>query len=185
MHKRFTKENGIQKRNALTKAAIAIILFLIVAVSGCTSTGKTVLVDDGNCADSTARSLPLSEQTKILKEPSAIEKIEVYHFHGTNQCYSCITVGAYAEETVKTFFAEELKSGKIVFGHINGELPENQELVKKYEVTGASLWIGTYNSDGKFNKEQNTNVWYKIGNKQEYLNYLKGIIEKKLSGDLS
>ena len=192
MHNGFIKEKnvdesriGLQKRNALTKAAIPIILFLVVAISGCTSTGKTVLAADGNCADSTACSLPLSEQTKILKEPSTVEKIEVYHFHGTNQCYSCITAGAYAEETINTFFADELKSGKIVFGHINGDLPENQELVKKYEATGSSLWIGTYTSDGKFNKEQNTNVWYKIGNKQEYLNYLKGVIDKKLSGDMS
>jgi hypothetical protein len=48
-----------------------------------------------------------------------IEKVEVYHFHGTNQCYSCKTVGNYAEETINTYFANELKSGKIVFGHIN------------------------------------------------------------------
>ena len=34
-----------------------------------------------------------------------IEKIEVYHFHGTNQCYSCKTVGAYAEETINTYFS--------------------------------------------------------------------------------
>ncbi len=64
-------------------------------------------------------------------------------------------------------------------------MPENQNLVKKHEATGSSLWIGTYTSDGKFKKEQNTSVWYKIGNKQDYLNYLKRVIEKKLAGDLS
>jgi len=177
------------KKSEKEKNSSAIIilftLILVVAVSGCTSTGNTVLDNDSNCAESTACSLSQDKQVETLKEPNTVEKIEVYHFHGTNQCYSCKTVGAYAEETVKTFFADELASGKIVFGHINGDLPENQGLVKKYEVTGASLWIGTYNSDGKFNKEQNVNVWYKTGNKQEYLNYLKGIIEKKLSGDLS
>ncbi len=30
---------------------------------------------------------------------SDVEKIEIYHFHGTNQCYSCITMGDYAEGT--------------------------------------------------------------------------------------
>ena len=114
---------------------------------------------------------------------SEIEKVEVYHFHATNQCYSCKTVGAYAEETINTYFSDELKSGKIVFGHINGELPENSELVKKYGATGSSLWIGVYGKDGTFTKEENVNVWYKISNKEDYINYLKGVLESKLSGN--
>ena len=111
-----------------------------------------------------------------------IEKIEVYHFHGESQCSSCIAVGNLAEETVNTYFSNELKSGKIVFGHINGELAQNRDLVMKYGATGSSLWIGTYTKDGQFKAEQNTNVWYKINNKPDYLSYLKGIIETKLSG---
>jgi len=111
-----------------------------------------------------------------------IEKIEVYHFHGTNQCSSCIAVGKLAEETINTYFSNELKSGKLVFGHINGDLPENSELVKKYGATGSSLWIGVYYKNGEFSKEENVNVWYKISNKEDYMNYLKGVIESKLSG---
>ena len=117
------------------------------------------------------------------KQTANIEKLEIYHFHGTNQCYSCKTVGAYAEETVKTYFSDELESGKIVFGHINAELPENRDLVIKYGVKSASLLLGTYTQDGKFNAEENTNVWYKISNKPDYMSYLKGIIEQKLAGN--
>lgn len=118
------------------------------------------------------------------KISSDVEKVEIIHFHGTHQCYSCITVGQYAEETVSTYFAEEVKKGKVSFAHVNGELPENSELAMKYGVTGSSLWIGVYDKNG-FHKEQNVNVWYKIGNKEDYAGYLKGIIEKRLSGDLS
>jgi len=112
-----------------------------------------------------------------------VEKVEIYHFHATSQCYSCKTVGAYAEETINTYFANELKSGKIVFGHINVDLPENKVLVDKYEAKGASLLIGVSYKDGKFSKEENVNVWYKISNKEDYMAYLKGIIESKLSGE--
>ncbi|MFH1587236.1 MAG: nitrophenyl compound nitroreductase subunit ArsF family protein, partial [Candidatus Diapherotrites archaeon] len=144
------------------KIAFIIALLAILVISGCLA--NTDSNEPQDCTDSTACSLTQAEQNETPQELSDIEKIEVYHFHGTNQCYSCKTVGEYAEETIKTYFANELESGKIVFGHINAELPENQELAKKYEVTNASLWIGTYTSDGKFNKEQNSNVWYKIGN---------------------
>jgi hypothetical protein len=157
----------------------SVLLLLILA--GCSTDTQG---DTSECNDSTTCSTPiLGYSTNIVEMNSNITKIEVIHFHGTNQCYSCKTVGAYAEETVNTYFADDVKSGKIVFSHINAELPENRDLAVKYGVTSASLWIGTYTKDGQFKAEQNTNVWYKISNKSEYLSYLKGIIEQKMAGN--
>jgi hypothetical protein len=115
---------------------------------------------------------------------SPVEKVEVYHFHPTNGCRSCTTVGDYAEETVKTYFPNELKYRKIIFDHINYQDPENEELVKLYGVTGSSLMIGVYNKT-VFNRESNHKVWYMTGNKTQYMNYLKGVIDLRLAGDLS
>ena len=163
--------------------AIIIILAMVLFVSGCNSEAKNTQTQNAqsnlgmSCADDKC-GVSSGQTTK-----AEVQKIEIYHFHGTNQCYSCITVGAYAEETVNTYFADEVKSGKIVFGHINGDLPENKDLVVKYGATGASLWIGTYTKDGQFKAEQNVNVWYKISNKEDYMTYLKGVIEQKLAGD--
>jgi hypothetical protein len=120
-----------------------------------------------------------ASESKISGE---IEKIEVYHFHATRQCYTCKTVGAFSEETVNTYFADELKSGKIVFAHVNIDLPENKALVNKYEAKGSSLLIGVYGKDGSFSKQEDTNVWYKIDNETDFMNYLKGVIEQKFSG---
>lgn len=149
------------------KITVLLLVIVIIFISGCTEQTQTT---------STTGDL-------VANTVSDVEKIEVYHFHGTNQCASCIAVGDLAEETANTYFADELKSGKIVFGHINGELAENRELVVKYGATGSSLWIGTYTKDGKFTAEQNVNVWYKISNKEDYLNYLKGVIDQKLTGN--
>lgn len=146
-----------------------------ITTSGCTEKTETNI--SGNIV------VPETNQVSDVKtEDPAVQKIEVFHFHGTNQCYSCKTVGAYAEETVKTYFSDDLKSGKIVFDHINAELPENRETAVKYGVTGSSLWIGIYREDGNFSKEENVNVWYKIRDKQDYMNYLKQVIEQKLEG---
>ena len=145
---------------------IVVALMMVLVVSGCNSEGmgKNQNVE------------------KTVSSNTNVQKIEIYHFHGTNQCYSCKTVGAYAEETVNTYFAEEVKNGKVTFAHINGELAENRELVTKYGVTGSSLWIGVYDNEG-FHKEENVNVWYKIDDKEAYMTYLKGIIEQKLGGN--
>jgi len=108
-------------------------------------------------------------------------KVEVIHFHPTQQCLSCILLGDYAEETVDTFFQSELSSGKLVFMHINGDLANNSALVKKYGATGSSIWLGTYTSEG-FDREENIQVWYLIGNRTGFMEYFKGVIEEKLSG---
>ena len=127
---------------------------------------------------------PIQEFKDVDNNYTNDVKVELYHFHPTNQCYSCRMIGELTEKTVNTYFKEELDSGKLVFAHINGELPENRDLIMKYGATGSSLWIGTY-IDGTFYKEENTNVWYKIRNEEDYLGYLEGILEKRLRGELN
>ena len=155
----------INKRNIQGVLVILILLTGLITISGCSAKGNSI-------------NNPITLNNTQLSE---IEKIELFHFHGNNQCYSCVTVGAYAEETVKTYFADELESGRIVFEHINIDLSENMDRVIKYGATGSSLWIGVYRKDGSFSKEENTNVWYKINDKQDYMNYLKQVLEQKLS----
>jgi len=155
----------MKKRTSLNVVSLLLLTFLLVLAMGCTSSGEQS-ANSGNASS------------------GPVEKVEIYHFHATRQCYSCITLGAYAEETVITYFAPELRSGKIVFAHVNVDLPENRGIVEQYRPTGSSLWIGVYDKDG-FHKEQNINVWYKLGNKDEYMAYLKEVIEKRLAGDFS
>jgi len=152
---------------------LAWLLLVSILFLGCVSNNQSTLVSQNNST--------ISYQNSSANDSI---RVEVYHFHGTHQCQSCISVGELAEKTVNTYFKDELESGKLVFSHINGELPENRDLVDKYGVTGSSLWIGTY-VNGEFHKEQNVNVWYKINNEQEYLDYLKGILETRLSGGLN
>ena len=145
-----------------TLLALGVIAVLLVA-SGCVNTQAT---------------------GKAPITPSSTDapyKVEVYHFHPTQQCTSCKTLGAFAEKTINESFSAEVESGRLIFRHMNFNLPENAELVKKYGVTGSSLWIGVYNASG-FYKTENLNVWYKINNETEYKAYLTGVIEKKLSG---
>lgn len=160
-------------------AAVAVIF-----ISGDTEKAETNVAGSTTVQEINPVSDAKAEELAVQKTyASDVQKIEIFHFHGTHQCYSCKTVGAYAEETVKTYFSDELKSGKIVFGHINAELPENRETAVKYGATGSSLWVGIYRSDGSFSKEENVNVWYKINDKEDYMNYLKQLLEQKLGGN--
>ncbi|RXE56512.1 hypothetical protein ABH15_05650 [Methanoculleus taiwanensis] len=114
-----------------------------------------------------------------------VTRVEVIHFTTPNQCYSCVVLGDYAEETVTTHFADELASGKMVFDHISIADPAQQEIVERYGATGSSLWIGVYDDQGGFYPEEDVRVWYKLNDKPGFTTYLKTVLEMRLRGDLT
>jgi hypothetical protein len=154
-------------RNPFLVSGIILLVTAAFLCAGCTSTAES--------------SEPATSNLGI--NPLSVEKVEVYHFHGDQQCSSCIAVGDLAEKTVNTYFQDELASGRLVFAHVNVQQPENAALAQKYGVTGSSLWIGVYDTNG-FHKEQNIRVWSLINNEEAYSGYLSAIISKRLNGNL-
>jgi hypothetical protein len=151
-----------------------IIVFFIVAllfIAGCTDSSQN---------QSAAPTVSFS----TINSNSTVERVEVFHFHGNSQCTSCIAVGDLAEKTVNTNFKAELASGRVVFAHVNYDLPENAALAAKYGVTGSSLWLGIYDANG-FHRQQDMDVWYLTGDKEKYKEYLASVITRRLNGDLS
>ena len=117
-------------------------------------------VEDSSVLSSTD-SAPLAGQA---------DKIEVVHFHATRQCWSCITVGEYALETIKNRFSKEYQSGKIVFRDINVDLAENRETVSQYQARGSSLFVNALSGD-KDNIEEDITVWRLVTNKEKFTDY--------------
>ncbi|MDD4137744.1 MAG: nitrophenyl compound nitroreductase subunit ArsF family protein [Methanoregula sp.] len=149
---------------------IIIVVFFLIGFSiaaGCTSPAKSSTSTPG-----------------VASYNSTVERVEVFHFHRTQQCPSCIAIGNLTEKTLKANFQKELASGRLVFAHVGYELPENAALAAKYGVTGSSLWIGVYDANG-FHNEENIKVWYLISNKDAYSTYLTDLIAKRLTGDFS
>jgi len=113
------------------------------------------------------------------QEVKPAEKIQVFLFHSTSRCSSCITAGKYAKETVEQKFSEELKSGKIEFREINVDLPENKEVATKFKASGTSLFINSI-IDGQDNIKEDTQVWRLISNEQGFVSYLSDKLNKLL-----
>jgi len=141
-----------------TIGIILVMIVISIAVSGCSKRETTI--DDNN------------SQSVI----TAAEKIEVVHFHATEQCVSCIAVGRLAKKTIEDKFPSELENGTITFRDINLDLPENKETVAKYQASGSSLFVNAI-AGGKDNIEEDATVWRLISNESQYISYF----EKKLN----
>jgi len=115
----------------------------------------------------------------VSQETIPADKIEVIHFHGTHQCFSCITVGKYALQTIKDIFPEEYQSEKIVFKDINVELSENKEIVTKYQARGSSLFINAIGNN-KDSIEEDTVVWRLVNNQENFTDYFENKLKTLL-----
>ena len=112
-----------------------------------------------------------NSKTAEAQEAKPAEKIQVFLFHATQRCITCVNIGKYAEETLEQKFPEELKSGKIEFREINIDLPENKELATKFRATGSALFINPI-IEGNDNIKEDTQVWRLTSNKQSFISYL-------------
>ena len=122
----------------------------------------------------------ISSQSSPTPQPvMPADKIEVVHFHGTQQCWSCITVGEYALKTIKEKFPDEYASGKIVYKDINGELKENQEIVVKYQARGTSLFVSAIHGE-KDDIAEDTTVWRLVNNESQFISYFENKLNSLL-----
>jgi len=159
------------------KTIVLIVAIAIIGIAFWIIRNGNKLTEAQNADNQAAKS---QEELPMPTAKTSAEKIEVVHFHGTHQCWSCITVGEYALKTIKEKFPEEYKNGTIVFQDINGELPENKDIVTKYRARGSSLFVNAITA-GKDNIEEDVTVWRLVTNEGQFINYFENKLKKLLN----
>jgi hypothetical protein len=105
------------------KKITAIILVLFIAL---------VFVA---CENSQSKKTPKTD-TELYKAGT----VEVYYFHGTRRCVTCISVGDVSSKFVKTNYSNNPKV-KFIEVNIDEDAPGVEELAKKFMVTGSGLYV--------------------------------------------
>lgn len=82
------------------------------------------------------------------KEVVVKNHVEVLYFHGKQRCATCMAIESNAKAALAEHFAEQMKSGDVVFRVIDISQKENEALAEKYEVTWSSLLVVKY-KDGQ------------------------------------
>ena len=96
----------------------------------------------------------------------SISKIEVLDFHSTHRCITCNAIEANTKYTLETYFAKELKEGKITFQVINVDEKENEKIAEKFEASGTSLFLNVI-KNGKETQINLTDFAFMNGKEQE------------------
>lgn len=146
---------------------ISISLLLVIAAAAVLTAGCT-------------GEAPTGPSSEVSYTGTNVEKVELYHFYGENRCTSCVMLGVLTENAVNARYAEDLGSGRLVFDHINIDVPENRETVVRYGPTGSSLWIGVHDENG-FYAEELLAPWYMLGDEQKFSAYIGAVLDQQLA----
>lgn len=118
-----------------------------------------------------------SSATPTVKTPSAANVTTVYYFHGNKRCFTCNKIETLAKSAVSSGFADDIKSGAIVFKSVNIDDTENQHFVKDFGLTSRCVVV---QNGTKF--ERLEKVWELVGNESEFTKYVQQGIEKIRAG---
>ena len=110
-------------------------------------------------------------QTKVK------DHVEVIYFHGKQRCVTCMAIEKNAREVVEHNFANEKKSGKVVFKIVDISTDEGTKIAKDYRVTWSSLFVNGW-KNGKEKRNDMTQFAFK--NARKHTDEFKEGVSKKI-----
>lgn len=96
----------------------------------------------------------------VLAQTNMRDRVEVLYFHGKQRCATCMAIEKHAREVVEKDFANEKKSGKVVFRVVDISTPEGAKIAKDYRVTWSSLYVNGW-KNGKEKRNDMTQFAFK------------------------
>ena len=75
-----------------------------------------------------------------LLPPPAL-KIDVFYFHFTRRCATCLNVEKVSRESVEALFPGQVKRGEISFQSVNLEDKDGEAIGARYKIEGQTLIV--------------------------------------------
>jgi hypothetical protein len=123
-----------------------------------------------------------ADNAPAQKAPATQSKsfIAAYYFHGNFRCATCKKIEQYSKEAIELNFAQQLKSGALVFQPVNVDEPENQHFVQDYQLLTKSLVLVKYENGKQTAWKNLPAVWQNVGDQAAFFDYVKKEVEAYL-----
>lgn len=76
-----------------------------------------------------------------LTQATNSSDVNVYYFHFTQRCATCLAVEENARTTIETLYPNELKTGEYAFTSLNLDDASTKEIANKLGVGGQSMIV--------------------------------------------
>jgi hypothetical protein len=116
----------------------------------------------------------------VLAAEASTDRVVAMYFHRTQRCPTCLKMGSYSEEAVKSGLAQQVKDGKVEFRYIDFQDEKNAALTKGYKVGGPTLIVARV-AGGKVAEYKNlTEIWTKVRDKEAFVEYVRNNVKSYL-----
>jgi len=103
-------------------------------------------------------------------------KLQVYYFHATNRCPTCLSIESNTQKVLDTYFKTELEKGIIKYTILNSDEDKNKTVCEKYQAFGSALHFVKI-ANGKEIDTDMTNFAFQYSH-NEPEKFIKGIKDK-------
>jgi len=107
---------------------------------------------------------------KIQPQP---RHLVVTYFHTSFRCPTCHNIENYSKAAVYSNFADELKTGELVWRTINVDEPENKHFIKDYQLYSKHLIVSEIKDGRQVRWKDLKDVWTHVRNEEKFENYVK------------
>jgi hypothetical protein len=119
----------------------------------------------------------LAKANASAKAATPADRIVVMYFHRTQRCPTCLKMGGYSEEAVKTGFAQEIKKGRVEFHFVDFQDEKNEALTKGYQVGGPTLIVAKVVNNKVADRKNLTEMWTKVRDKAAFIEYVQSTVK--------
>ncbi len=158
-----------------TKTIVTVVLLLFVAASVAFLAASKIRSGEpaSKGADARASNEPRdADENKDGSGGSPVDELIVYYFHGNARCVTCRKIEAYAEEAVRTNFADEIASGKVKWRAVNVDQSENAHFIEDYRLVTRSLVLVGMENDVQTKWKNLDKVWQLVRSQTEFSDYV-------------
>ena len=107
-------------------------------------------------------------------------RVVAMYFHRTQRCPTCLRIGTYIEQAVKTGFPDRVKQGGVAVYLIDYQNAKNAKYTKAYKVTKPTLVIADVR-DGKVTQwKPMPKVWSLVYKKDDFFKYVRDGVNRFL-----
>lgn len=101
-------------------------------------------------------------------------ELKVFYFHITDRCNTCHSIEINIRKVLFENYQEEINKGIIDVYILNCELPENKNLVKKYEAYGSTTALTVFeNGKEKYTEDLSSWAFQKVHKPEVFAKELK------------
>lgn len=114
-----------------------------------------------------------NNKATVSNEEQLPGQIIAYYFYGNQRCPTCINIETYTQESLNTYFKDELDSNLIVWKPVNVESPGNEHFVNDFQLNMKMVVLAKMHNGELKTWKKLENVWSLSGDREAFLDFIK------------